>query len=400
MLLDEQAQPFTALYPWRPLSAFSHMRKGLGTGWAIGMTTLLEPGFVREAEAEQAALSPRKRFAVMDGLRGVAALVVVLFHSFDGGSIVPNGQLVVDLFFILSGFVIGYSYDDRLSSPGERGRFLLSRFIRLYPMLFIGALGGLAFGLIHSVTNPSEGCGLKEVMSSGGLSFLVLPYLGESCASQAFSFNPPIWSLFFEIVANLAYALFARRLSIGVLLALTIVGVTAVVIVGPLGGAYRADFLAGTPRVIAGFFGGLLLYKLWRADYLPKLAAGILPLSLAVLLVVGFPIPIAGWIYLPTFVALMAVVALAANSHPAKTDGWCEFLGLVSYPIYLTHWLTLYAFTFIGVKMGLTGGLYTAVALVHLAVTPAIGFLIARFYETPARLFLTQCLKLRRRTAG
>ncbi len=362
------------------------------------MTTLLEPGYVREAEAEQAALSSKKRFAVMDGLRGVAAIAVVLFHSFDGGGVIPNGRVAVDLFFILSGFVIGYSYDERLSARGATGQFLISRFIRLYPMLFLGAVGGIFFGVIHNFTNPEDAYSLREVATSGALSLFVLPYLDGSISDRAFSFNPPIWSLFFEIAANIAYVLLARWLSIRVLVAVVIAGIVAVVAIGPLGGADKDDFFSGIPNVVAGFFGGLLLDKLWRAGRIPKLGAGIVPLSLVVLLLFAMPVVIAGWTYVPAFALLMAVVALAANSQPAKTDGWCEFLGLVSYPIYLTHWLTLYAFTFIGAKLGFADELFPVVGLVHLAATPAIGYFIARFYETPVRMFLTRRLKGGRRT--
>ncbi len=348
---------------------------------------------MREAEAEQAALSSKQRFAVMDGLRGVAALAVVLFHSFYGGGIFPNGQLAVDLFFILSGFVIGYSYDERLTARGATGRFLLSRFIRLYPMLFMGALGGICFALVHNLTNPADADALKDIAISGGLSLLALPYLGPAVSDGVFSFNPPIWSLFFEILANLVYAIFARWLSVRVLLVVVVVAVVSVMVFGPLGGNEKALVYTGVPRVAAGFFGGLLLYKLWRSGRLPNLGAGIVPLSAAMLLIFALPVAIGGWTYLPTFVALMAIVTLAANSRPASTDGWCEFLGLISYPIYLVHWLTLYAFAFVGAKLGLSGGLYVVIAVAHLAAMPIVGYLVARFYETPVRLFLAHRLK-------
>lgn len=352
---------------------------------------------VKEAVDELSALSSKRRFAVMDGLRGVAALSVVLFHSYKGGGLVPNGALAVDLFFILSGFVIAYSYDARVRQPGGARKFAISRFIRLYPMLFIGALGGIALALVHNVLDPANAYDYAAIATSGGLSLLALPYLSQKhFGGEAFSFNPPLWSLFFEIVANLLYVALARFLNLKVLIALVIVGLFGVVWLGALGGGGKADFASGFPRVICGFFGGVLLFRLHSRGQLPKIGSNIFVLSAAMLALFAIPTLIGGLLYLPTFAALMLIVASAAHSRPASPDGWCEVLGLISYPVYLIHWLTIYVATFLGNRLGLVGPLYVVVVIVHLAAIPAVGFLVAKYYETPTRLLLSRTLQARR----
>jgi peptidoglycan/LPS O-acetylase OafA/YrhL len=358
---------------------------------------MAESGFVKEAVAELQALSSRHRFAVLDGMRGVAALSVVLMHSFHGLGNVVNGQLAVDLFFILSGFVVAYSYDDRLRLPSGKWQFIVSRFIRLYPMLLIGALGGIALALIHNLINPLHAYAYRDIAKSGSLSLLVLPYLeSDSINQHAFSFNPPIWSLFFEIVGNLIYVSISRFLSVRVLVAIIVFGLVSVVALGPLGGFDKVNFVGGFPRIIAGFFGGVLLFKLYQAGQLPKIGASIFVTSAVILAVFNFPIEIGGWLYLPAFLLLFIAVIGGINSSPAPTDGWCELLGLASYPVYLIHSLTLYVVTFIGKE----NGLHDILAALHLIAIPFMGYLVARYYETPARLFLSRILRPGRTAAA
>lgn len=343
---------------------------------------------IDQANADLRATSSHRRFAVMDGLRGIAALAVVLLHSFLSRGAVPNGQLAVDLFFILSGFVIAYSYEPKLRRSMGTREFLLSRFTRLYPMVFLGALGGIVIALIHNKTNAADAYPLQSIFSSGALSLFVLPYLSPEISNKAFSFNPPLWSLFFEVAANVIYICTWKRLNIAALTVLTLAGILGVVYFGPLGGGSKDTIVAGLPRVIAGFFGGVLLFRLWSNNQLPAIRSNVLVLGAIILAIFCLPYDIGGIFYVPTFAILWLVVLAAVNARPAKTDRISEFLGEVSYPVYLVHWLTLYVFTFIGSKVGLKGDLYTVVALIHLAAIPFIGFAVGHFYEKPLRQIL------------
>lgn len=345
---------------------------------------------LHQANADVRATSSHKRFAVMDGLRGVAALAVVLFHSYKGGGYVVNGALAVDFFFILSGFVVAYSYEDRLRTTMTSKTFIISRLIRLYPMLLIGALGGLAIALIHNVMHPADAHDSQTMLISGGLSLLVLPYLGSSIISDsAFDFNPPIWSLFFELAANIVYALIWRRLSMPMLIVIVLLGLAGIAWFGPLGGGGKVMFYAGTARVAAGFFGGVLLQKLWRQPRGPRIRGNMPLLSLLLVVILCLPFSVEGVLFVPFFVVLCAMVLAAADAGPSRMDRLSEFLGETSYPIYLTHWLTLYLATFVGNALSLTGPRYIVVVLLHFTAIPFIGFAVGHLYETPVRLWLS-----------
>lgn len=335
-----------------------------------------------------AAVSSHRRFAVMDGLRGIAAMGVMVFHSFANGNLVRNGGLAVDLFFILSGFVIAYSYEGRLSASMGTIAFVETRLKRLYPMLLVGAVGGILVALIHNMTHHAAAYPLGPALLSGALSLALLPYLGAYLDTNIFSFNPPIWSLFFEMVANVAYAIFCRRLTTAVLAGVIVVSLAIVVFGDTLGGNAKATFLGGFPRVAAGFFGGVLLHRLWSTGRLPAIKANIFVLGTLLLAILCLPVEVKGWIYLPVFAALFLIVWASIADTRSAGDGWCEFMGLISYPVYLVHWITLYLFTFVGTKIGLGGGRYWVVVVAHTCLIPFIGFLLAKYYETPVRKML------------
>ena len=92
-------------------------------------------------------LASKPRYEILDGLRGVASVLVVLFHlleTYSGGQahqIINHGYLAVDFFFILSGFVIGYAYDDRWDRMTTWG-FFKRRLVRLQPMVIMGTIVG------------------------------------------------------------------------------------------------------------------------------------------------------------------------------------------------------------------------------------------------------------------
>ena len=95
-------------------------------------------------------LASKPHYEILDGLRGVAAIMVIIFHLFETHSlgnhliqIINHGYLAVDFFFMLSGFVIGYAYDDRWDKM-TLGTFFKRRIIRLHPMVIMGSIVGAA----------------------------------------------------------------------------------------------------------------------------------------------------------------------------------------------------------------------------------------------------------------
>ena len=189
---------------------------------------------ITPAPLSPSVLAPKPHYAALDGLRGVAAVMVVLFHMFEGSArdfqfhtdqIINHGYLSVDFFFMLSGFVIGYAYDNRWKTM-TTGEFIKRRLIRLQPMVAIGAvIGALIFYF--------QGCSVWDVSQVTVISLLVAtfvnvllipspPGLEIRGLGEMYPLNGPSWSLFFEYIGNLLYALFIRKLSTRSLAALVI----------------------------------------------------------------------------------------------------------------------------------------------------------------------------------
>lgn len=170
----------------------------------------------------------KPHYALLDGLRGVAALLVVWYHVFEGYQFAGNkpvidfinhGYLAVDFFFMLSGFVIGYAYDDRWGKSLTTSKFFRRRLIRLHPMVMMGALiGAISFLLTGMERWDSSHSTLLLTLIALICSWLMIPALPGMPREvrgngEMFPLNGPCWSLFFEYIGNILYAFIIRRLS-------------------------------------------------------------------------------------------------------------------------------------------------------------------------------------------
>src|SRR5688572_27186028 len=114
---------------------------------------------MKEATRTATRLDTKQHFQILDGLRGIAALAVVIFHFMEwifpdiSNNFIGHGFLAVDFFFCLSGFVIGYAYDDRIRKMGT-GAFFKARLIRLHPLVILGSVLGLLGFLIDPFALP------------------------------------------------------------------------------------------------------------------------------------------------------------------------------------------------------------------------------------------------------
>jgi peptidoglycan/LPS O-acetylase OafA/YrhL len=304
---------------------------------------------------------------VLDGLRGVAACAVLLMHT--GFARMRNAGLAVDLFFLLSGFVIAYSYQDRLARGMPVRDFLRRRLIRLYPMIAFAGLASFAVALAVPGDDVWQALGLLL------RAMLLVPVLQGT--GDTFPLNPPLWSLSFEALANLAYCLIAARLSRRVLAGLVAVAAVAVT-AGGLGGNAADTLWAGFPRTIAGFFGGVLLHELWRTGSLPRWRSGLLLPGAGLCLLFTAPVS-AGSAAYPLAMAVMVLLLLPAINAAAgaREASVCGFLGAVSYPLYILH---MPVFTLLraglvrtlGDTAGLGGFLFSHGALISLGTAMAI----------------------------
>lgn len=164
----------------------------------------------------------KPHYKILDGLRGVAALMVIWYHVFEAFATSPvdqrfnHGYLAVDFFFILSGFVIGYAYDDRWGRMSVKD-FFKRRLIRLHPMIVIGTvLGVITFLIQGSEQWNGTKVSLSMVMLAMLLHMFLIPAAPGSGAEvrgngEMYPLNGPAWSLFFEYIGNILYALFLRK---------------------------------------------------------------------------------------------------------------------------------------------------------------------------------------------
>lgn len=178
----------------------------------------------------------KPHYEILNGLRGVAALMVILFHFLEVHSngdhskqMINHGYLAVDFFFLLSGYVIFYAYDDRWGKMKLKD-FFKRRVIRLQPMIIIGSIIGAA--LFYFQDSPGMGWGgihevpvwtMLLVMLIGATLIPVGKGLDIRGWSEMHPLNGPAWSLFYEYIANIVYALFLRRISKTVLTTLVVI---------------------------------------------------------------------------------------------------------------------------------------------------------------------------------
>ena len=272
-------------------------------------------------------LKSRQHFEILDGLRGIAALAIVIFHFMEwiytdpSKNFIGHGFLAVDFFFCLSGFVIAYAYDSRI---GEMGiiEFFKSRVIRLHPLVVLGAI----LGLLGFLFDPFSGH--PEVYSAGKLilifvcSIFLIPYpVMPDRSFNVFGLNAPSWSLFWEYVANIVYALILHKLPRRALIVLTLIAAVILCSVGLragnlLGGWNGETFWDGGARILYSFSAGLLIY---RSNWITEL--------LIVL------------VYFPLLVSLGAGSSLSSGSRKL-----CTFSGDISYPLYMTHYAVIWIF--------------------------------------------------------
>ena len=299
------------------------------------------------------------RYTALDGLRGIAALAVMIYHFsyLDQQHFVFGGAiLAVDLFFCLSGFVLAHAYHTRLLTGMPAREFLMRRLIRLFPAYAVGTLLGLA-ALLLAYQSGTTTLSLREILLSFVLNVAYLPSFFHHSTSifsnrpldTVFPLNNPSWSLFFEWVANIALLIFIvleRRLKRPRVIywaALLVFGAALIVSTQHLGGAAGWSiytFRGGFPRVLWGFFAGVMLYFL--REHTSRLA---LPVWLLAGLTLAFmTIPHETWYsdYWLLGAALIPLVVASGAHNKLPPRGWqtrwCDYLGQLSYPIYCIHY--------------------------------------------------------------
>lgn len=369
-----------------------------------------------ETKISAAAFSDTKpHYELLDGLRGVAAIVVVCFHVFEAYATshldqqINHGYLAVDFFFILSGFVVGYAYDSRWKTM-KITDFLKRRLIRLHPMVILGAIIGAAMFY-------TQGCSVWDVslVSVGALlvatllnMFLIPATMGSEVrgVGEMYPLNGPSWSLMFEYVGNILYALFIRRLPTKALTVLVVAAGCALAVFAVWGvdgdlcagfAMNSKDLTGGSLRLLFAFSAGLLISRVFKPTYVIRGAFWICSLAVVVLLAVP---RIGGsehlWMnglydiicvaFLFPLIVYFGASGKATDRHTVKV---CKFLGDISYPLYMVHYPFIYLY-YGWVKNTDPSVLesFTAAAIL-LVGSIALAWVSLKLYDEPVRKYLT-----------
>ena len=369
----------------------------------------------------------KPHYELLDGLRGVAALLVVIYHIFEGlafaeatdgvGSglitTLNHGHIAVDFFFILSGFVISYAYDDRWGKM-SLGGFFKRRLIRLHPMLVMGAIiGAIAFFAVGCERWDGTIAPTSWVMIALLLTMCMVPAVPGvpyevRGNGEMFPLNGPGWSLFFEYIGNICYALFMRRMSTKALAFFTLLlGIAhAWFFIGDIsqydmiGVGWTIDavnFWGGFIRMLFPFSMGMLLARTFKPRKV-KGAFWICTIALIVLFAVPY-IPSDNGISLNCLYEFVCIACIfpalvwlgACGSASGITSKANSFLGELSYPLYIVHYPIMYIFYAWLIK----NDIYTLkacwpVALLVVVSSVALAYACLKLYDIPARKWLTE----------
>ena len=365
----------------------------------------------------------KAHYDLLDGLRGVAALMVIWYHVFEGFAFASNsaietlnhGYLAVDFFFILSGFVIGYAYDDRWGKSLTMKDFFKRRLIRLHPMVIMGAvLGAITFCIQGSVQWDGTHIAISMIMLSLLCTIFFIPAMpgvGYEVRGngEMFPLNGPCWSLFFEYIGNILYALFIRRLSNKALtvfvvllgVALAAFAVFNVSTYGNIGVGLTLDgvnFLGGSLRMLFPFSLGMLMSRNFKPMKV-KGAFWICTIALIALFSVPYleglePLCMNG-VYEAFCVIVAFPIILWIGASGTTTDKQstkiCKFLGDISYPVYVIHYPLMYLFYAWLIENQLyTLGETWHVALCVFILSIILAYLCLKLYDEPIRKYLAK----------
>jgi peptidoglycan/LPS O-acetylase OafA/YrhL len=387
------------------------------------------------------------RFNVLDSWRGIAALLVALFHlnvlsavySLD---FVRNAYLFVDFFFVLSGFVITHSYSDRMATLDGVGAFALRRFGRLWPL---HAVVLVAFVIVESG---------KAFMAARGASFYAPPFSGTTSPSAVLmhlgfaqamgiqdqlTWNPPSWSIAAEFWT---YLIFASTLHVAAtrfrhvrfaaegLLAILLIA-SVVVLLRYSTHGIDATFDLGLFRCIYGFLVGHFVYRLWQVC--PRAIFNSPVVEIAV--VIGTVAYVAtaghtGYSFLAPLVFAVVVLVFAFEIGPVSrlmSNGANEWLGRISYSIYMWQAFIIFnlvdrpvsivekiihkALTMEGANSALGGEAGKLIVLnghlmpllvtaLYLVVLVAVASISYRFFEKPGQAWFGAPAPLREQIKG
>lgn len=297
------------------------------------------------------------RLPGLDMLRGIAALCVLGLHlqamNLDHPKVFGKGYLAVDLFFMLSGYVMARTYEPRLARGLSPVTFFFARYRRLWPVMAIGSAIGL----------PKLFLETPDIWAFLAIATLNLALLPIPTEGPGFPLNIPAWSIYFELTANLVHGLLLWRLGTRWLAGLIVLTIPLTIWAGASFGtldigAHTEDYLSGLPRVLLSYLIGIVLSRWWRDTPAiavpPLLAFAAMPLLFASAWLLG----IDDWRLDLAFIAVGCPLLIAGGLRHGRDEGpgfsLAAALGILSFPLYAVHMPVLQGMRLLG--FGSVGG--------------------------------------------
>lgn len=392
---------------------------GLSPAVLYGMLLCRTVSYLYLCVMERYEIKPR--YELLDGLRGVAAVLVIWYHFFEGfatsavDQMMNHGYLAVDFFFVLSGFVLGYAYDGRWSRGMTARRFMARRVIRLQPMVVLSVvLGAVAYIIQGGVRWDGTSVPVSMLLLSLLLGLFLIPVIPGWGADvrgngEMFPLNGPSWSLFFEYIGSVLYAVVLHRLSnraLAGVVVMSAVGLAACAFCDMSGACHLGvgwtagdwGWAGGFMRLSFSFSAGLLLSRTFR----PRRVRGAFWICACVIAMImatpyvspdGTP---SRWNALFDVACTLFVFPLLvyAGACGVVSDRFsirvCSMLGKISYPLYIIHYPVMYLFyAWVWGHGYVLGAVWpVCVGLFVLILVMAWGAM--RFYDTPVRQLLTK----------
>jgi peptidoglycan/LPS O-acetylase OafA/YrhL len=361
-------------------------------------------------------LETKKHYPILDGLRGVAAIMVICMHTmetFDGGSrfkmLINHGYLAVDFFFALSGFVVAYAYDDRWRKMTQWD-FYKRRLVRLQPMVVMGSIVGAL--LFYFQASPA----FPLIAGTPVWKMLLLMVIGATLLPVPISMDirgwqemhpldGPAWSLFYEYIANILYATVLRRIprvALSIIVALAACLLLGYLLIAPEGdliGGWSLNsqqLFIGFTRVLFPFCAGVLLCRMGKLIRIP---AAFWWCSLLLIIVLSLP-RFGGeqnlWmngLYEAMVVILVFPLIVSAGAggviHHPRSARFCKFLGGISYPLYITHYPLIYTYTgWVSRNKIPLGSKALLVGLLVCITSITLAYAYLKLYDEPVREWL------------
>ena len=359
----------------------------------------------------------KKHLLILDALRGIAALMVLMMHTFEvycegdyHKMLVNHGYLAVDFFFMLSGYVMAHAYDDRWDKMSVMD-FAKRRLIRLQPLIVLGmTIGALLFFFQESSLFPKVAeTSVSQVVLLMLIGYTLLPVppsMDIRGWAEMHPLNGAAWSLFFEYIANVLHVLVLRKLSNWALFALVLLAAGALFNVavygkaGDLIGGWSTEpeqLKVGFTRLLFPYMAGMLLRRVLPPSSGKNtfvIAGLLLVLALGAPRVGGYDqVWLNGMYEVVVLVAVFPIILYLGAMGTVRnslTQKLCTFLGDISYPLYITHFPIIYTYSawVTNYKVPIEEVMPASVAV--MLTTILVAYASLRWYDMPVRKWLTR----------